>query len=271
MRYCRCTDRWPRLISKQIHSLAVCISLSSCTPRGRCVFSVIRGVIWGLLVVNSGIISLSAIRSNINNRGIERHSLMIHFSGDKKSDSCQVLPKPFTSSALAIPVPLLSVKPAGSWMSLGVRTIKRHFVFLLIVSVWQRSSAGSELVLCELSDCIVLPLLEFTSVCQSNPFDSHVCPGSLCVTLCSCNVLCLQHHRQKWIWAPSAPTSPSLPNYPLLLGQPACPPGLRVEHAARSGGRALYIPMKCMREREVDWVLSLSACGLCVCACAYVT
>lgn len=113
------------------------------------------------------------------------------------------------------------LRVASEWLKVDAQ--KCHLQFLLILTVWHRRSTGSVLVLWVPVDCAVLAVLVFTSVCQSNPFDSHVCLGVLRVTLCSCNVLRLQHYQQKWIWAPSPLTSPSLAQYPLPLGQPACP------------------------------------------------
>lgn len=122
---------------------------------------------------------------------------------------------------------------------------------------------GSVQVRCVPAHCIVLALLDFTCVCQSNPFDSHVCvcvrPGSLCVMLCllQCAV------------PPAAPAEMNLssrlllppPHYLLLLGQPACPH--RAEGGActaSSGGRVLDIPIKCVSKRK-RCVLALSACA----------
>lgn len=144
---------------------------------------------------------------------------------------------------------------------------------------------GSVQVRCVPAHCIVLALLDFTCVCQSNPFDSHVCvcvPAPCASCYASCNVLCLQRHQQKWIWAPVCSYLP--PHYLLLLGQPACPH--RAEGGActaSSGGRVLDIPIKCVSKRK-RCVLALSACAyvcvwvymcklvrvnMCICECVY--
>lgn len=150
----------------------------------------------------------------------EKHLLIIHFIGDKRMSDFNPQHAHFHCCQFQF---LRSEwhQQTSEWLKVDAQ--KCHSQFLLILTVWHWRSTGSVQVLWVPVDCAVLAVLVFTSECQSNPFDSHVCLGVLRVTLCSCNVLRLQHYQQKWIWAPSPLTSPSLARYLLPLGQPACP------------------------------------------------
>lgn len=142
---------------------------------------------------------------------------------------------------------------------------KCHLAFLFnSVSVKLDRVCASLLCASCLCSCAVLV---FTSVCQSNPFDSHMCPGTLCVTLRSCNVLCLQHYRQKWIWAASAPSLPqSIPSH--WVNQPVL---YRAEGGACSQGwRESVIHTYEVHEIGGQRKSNSQAClelifGLCVC------
>lgn len=73
---------------------------------------------------------------------------------------------------------------------------------------------GSVQVRCVPAHCIVLTLLDFTCVCQSNPFDSHVCVCAsrllvrhvMPLAMCCASSGTSRNESE----LPSAPTSPPL-------------------------------------------------------------
>lgn len=168
---------------------------------------------------------------------------MIHFSCSAfVTRSCQNLTQNIHISCADSQSRSAQHKSAGSWMNQP-----GHIKCQCACTKAARQLLSISLTMNFSARCVCACSL-YCPCCSSKAYVRVIhliamCPGSLCVTLCSCNVLCLQH---KWIWAPSAPTSPFLP--PTIPSSWVDQPVLQDWgwSAQASGGRVwlLYIPIK---------------------------